>query len=211
MSERIDAAAARLLGISRASGTEKGLAKDIRTVLDALTVAQGKAVLSHQTTMAEQFDYTDIANRVQFQTGRSIWPRTVEAVLKVALSQPTPTAEPCAVIAEHAPHEWDVNEGAVGFGSRCPGVAAPPTTADMVPGTTFEWEGHRFMRLSATSPRRPQHRATEQARAGPQQRNEPRPHKPCTAGEEDERRTDNLEQGARGGSERRPDHREGPV
>lgn len=57
--------------------------------------------------------------------------------LDALLSHLTPTAEPCPVAVEHAPHEWDVNEGEVGFGSRCPGVAAPPSSADMVPGTTF--------------------------------------------------------------------------
>lgn len=67
--DRIDAAAARLLGRAQSSDTDKGLAKDLHTVLDALTVAQGRAVLSQPTPPADQ--------QVQYDNGE--WSRTVEA------------------------------------------------------------------------------------------------------------------------------------
>ncbi|WIE65937.1 hypothetical protein DEI99_005205 [Curtobacterium sp. MCLR17_036] len=112
MSARIDAAAGRLLGVSRASDTDKGLAKDLRIVLDALTVAQGIA----------------------------------------ALSQPTPTAKPTG------PHPGELDSEFIERHRS----AAPPSIADMVPGTTFRmrrnndsvwhlwcWTGRALMRIGA--------------------------------------------------------------
>lgn len=66
--------------------------------------------------------------------------------LAALLSQPTPTAEPMS--ADEFSARWR-GADAVLRGMSEP--AAPPSIAEMVPGTTFEWEGHRFMRLSATA------------------------------------------------------------
>lgn len=45
-------------------------------------------------------DYTDIANRVQAITGRSVFPSTVEAILKVAATTPQPSADAVRELVE---------------------------------------------------------------------------------------------------------------
>lgn len=89
--------------------------------------------------MAEQQEYRVIADRDkgddpqwgQVESGDRVWfsgPR--DDVDRIERPVPT-TNEPefgwdaCPSTAAHAAHEWNVNEGEVGFGSRCAGIAAP--------------------------------------------------------------------------------------
>ena len=66
----------------------------------ALRTAPAPAPSVVSETAVAGLDYTDIANRAQSATGRSIWPRTAEAVIAAAL--PLLTAAPSATREEVA-------------------------------------------------------------------------------------------------------------
>lgn len=87
MSDRIDNAAARLLGRARSSDTDKGLSKDLHTVLDALTVAQGKSALALDTVQVQVSLIEGLLDDFGNRRARAV--REACALL----SQPTPSAE----------------------------------------------------------------------------------------------------------------------
>ena len=74
----------------------RGRAEEERAWLDMLALLDAPAPAPSVVpeTAVAGLDYTDIANRAQSATGRSIWPRTAEAVIAAAL--PLLTAAPSA-------------------------------------------------------------------------------------------------------------------